>query len=61
MLIWTSQVIYAINPAGNQDFGSKNGGLDRWVFAETGCTIHDAVLGSAGALISQTCTGLRLQ
>jgi hypothetical protein len=31
------------------------GGLDRWVFGHVGCTIHDAVLGSAGALISQTC------
>lgn len=56
VMIWTPQVIYAIDPSGNQDVGNKSGGLDRWVFAEQGCTIGDAVLGSGGALISQTCT-----
>jgi hypothetical protein len=57
VMIWTPKVIYAIDPSGNQDRGGKSGGLDRWVFAEPGCTIEDAVLGSAGALISQTCAG----
>lgn len=56
VLIWTARVIYAIDPSGNQDTGGKSGGLDRWVFAEQGCTIKDVVLGSSGALISQTCT-----
>ena len=56
VMIWTSKVIYAIDPSGDQDHGGKSGGLDRWVFADKGCTIRDAVLGSAGALISQTCT-----
>ena len=46
-LVVTKDVIYAIDPGG---------GLDRWVFAEKGCTINGAVLGSSGALISQTCT-----
>lgn len=55
VLIWTSQVAYAIDPSGNQDFGLKSGGLDRWLFAEQGCTINNIVLGSSGALISQTC------
>lgn len=55
VLIWTAQVIYAIDPSGNQDFGSKNGGLDHWVFGEQGCTINGVALGSSGALISQTC------
>jgi hypothetical protein len=31
-------------------------GYDLWLFAEQGCTIHRAVLGTAGALISQTCS-----
>ena len=43
----TKDVIYAVDPGG---------GLDRWVFAEKGCTINGAVLGSSGALISQTCS-----
>jgi hypothetical protein len=46
VLITSPQVVYAIDP---------NGGLDRWTFAHPGCTIHSAVLGSQGALISQTC------
>lgn len=57
VMIWTQQVIYTIDPSGNQDFGGKSGGLDRWVFAEQGCTIGHVVLGSTGALISQTCHG----
>jgi hypothetical protein len=30
-------------------------GVDFWTFHHVGCTINSAVLGSAGALISQTC------
>jgi len=30
-------------------------GYDAWLFAEAGCTVQRAVLGSSGALISQTC------
>jgi hypothetical protein len=47
--------IYSIAPGGDADHG--NGGLDYWTFHHTGCTIDGAVLGTAGALISQTCTG----
>jgi hypothetical protein len=46
VLIYSPHVIYAIDPAG---------GLDRWVFGHDGCTIRNVVLGSQGALISQTC------
>ena len=52
-MVWTPQVIYALSPDGTANDG--NGGLDRWVFAQEGCTINSAVLGSSGALISQTC------
>lgn len=52
-MVWTPQVIYALSPDGTANDG--NGGLDRWVFAQDGCTINSAVLGSSGALISQTC------
>jgi len=52
-MVTTPQVIYAISPDGTA--GDGNGGLDRWVFSEPGCTINSAVLGSAGALISQNC------
>ena len=45
--------IYSISPSGDADHGS--GGLDHWVFHHPGCTINGAVLGDAGALISQTC------
>lgn len=45
--------IYALSPAGSADAG--NGGLDYWRFSQPGCIITGAVLGSAGALISQTC------
>lgn len=47
VLIGTPQVIYAIDP------GS---GIDRWTWYHYGCTVHHVVLGSAGALISQTCS-----
>lgn len=46
IMLTTPSVIYAFDP------GS---GLDRWTFSQKGCTIHDAALGSVGALISQTC------
>jgi hypothetical protein len=52
-MVTTPQVIYAISPDGTS--GTGNGGLDRWVFSQPGCTINSAVLGSAGALISQNC------
>jgi hypothetical protein len=42
----TPQVIYAID---------LNSGYNDWLFAEQGCTIASSVLGSSGALISQTC------
>jgi hypothetical protein len=45
VLMSTRSVIYAIDPVS---------GIDRWVFAQ-GCRINGAVLGSQGALISQTC------
>lgn len=47
VVISTAQVIYAIDP------GS---GIDRWTWYHYGCTVHHVVLGSAGALISQTCS-----
>jgi len=46
VMLTTPKVIYAFDPSG---------GLNRWDFAQTGCSINSAVLGSAGALISQTC------
>jgi hypothetical protein len=46
VLIYSSSIIYAIDPVG---------GLDRWLFDHAGCTIHSAILGAQGALISQTC------
>ncbi|HZY75847.1 MAG TPA: PQQ-binding-like beta-propeller repeat protein [Jatrophihabitantaceae bacterium] len=52
-MVTTPQVIYAISPDGTS--GDGNGGLDRWVFSQPGCTINSAVLGSAGALVSQNC------
>jgi hypothetical protein len=33
----------------------NDGGLDWWTFYHPGCTINSAILGAAGALISQTC------
>lgn len=47
--------IYALSIGGTADDG--NGGLDYWTFHHPGCTINGAVLGSAGALINQTCHG----
>jgi outer membrane protein assembly factor BamB len=47
--------IYAVSIGGTADQG--NGGLDYWTFHHVGCTINGAVLGTAGALISQTCHG----
>jgi hypothetical protein len=45
VMISTPSVIYAVDPTS---------GIDRWIFAQ-GCRINGAVLGSQGALISQTC------
>jgi PQQ-like domain len=42
----TPSVIYAFDPIS---------GIDRFVFGQQHCTIHSAVQGSAGVLISQTC------
>lgn len=47
--------IYSLSVAGTADDG--NGGLDYWTFHHVGCTINGAVLGTGGALISQTCRG----
>ncbi|MEO6887318.1 MAG: PQQ-binding-like beta-propeller repeat protein [Jatrophihabitantaceae bacterium] len=47
LMMTTPTVIYAVDPSS---------GLDRWVFGQRGCTINSAVLGTAGALISQNCT-----
>jgi outer membrane protein assembly factor BamB len=47
VVISTAQVIYAIDPSS---------GIDRWTWYHYGCTLHHVVLGSSGALISQTCT-----
>ena len=46
VMITTPSVIYTLDPAG---------GLDRWVYRPQNCTIQSAVIGTDGALISQTC------
>ncbi|MDT4910304.1 MAG: hypothetical protein QOI69_3545 [Pseudonocardiales bacterium] len=46
IMVTTPSVIYALDPAG---------GLDRWVYHPKNCTIQGAVIGTDGALISQTC------
>ncbi|MEO8889859.1 MAG: PQQ-binding-like beta-propeller repeat protein [Jatrophihabitantaceae bacterium] len=46
LMMTTPHAIYAIEPVS---------GYNRWVFAQPDCTISGAALGSAGALISQTC------
>ena len=46
VMLTTPGVIYAIDPSS---------GLDRWVYHPIGCAIHGAVIGTQGALISQTC------
>jgi outer membrane protein assembly factor BamB len=46
VMITSRTTIYAIDPVT---------GLDRWTYYRYGCTITGAVLGSAGALIGQTC------
>jgi hypothetical protein len=43
----SAHAIYAISPTSGEDW---------WVFNEQGCTVHSAVIGSTGALISQTCS-----
>ena len=47
VMVTTPSVIYAIDP------GS---GYNRWIYSRYGCSIRGAVLGTAGALISQNCT-----
>lgn len=47
LLVTSPSVIYAI---------AVTDGQDRWTYTRQGCTIASAVLGSAGALISQNCT-----
>lgn len=46
ILFTTPSVVYGIDP---------NSGIDRWVFSQKDCTVRSAVLGSSGALISQSC------
>jgi hypothetical protein len=46
VMITTPSVIYTLDPTG---------GLDRWVYHPKNCTIQGAVIGTDGALISQTC------
>ncbi|MDP9094149.1 MAG: hypothetical protein M3N95_14760 [Actinomycetota bacterium] len=46
IMLTTPSVIYAFDPSG---------GLDRWTYAPHNCSINGAALGTAGALISQTC------
>jgi hypothetical protein len=47
VVISTHLVIYAIDPSS---------GIDRWTWYHYGCTVHRVVLGTSGALISQTCS-----
>jgi hypothetical protein len=47
LMVTTPEVIYAIDPGT---------GYDRWQYYADGCGIRSAVVGSAGALISQVCT-----
>jgi hypothetical protein len=46
-MVTSPTVIYAIDPVS---------GLDRWTYDRAGCRIGEAVLGTAGALVSQNCT-----
>jgi hypothetical protein len=46
-MITSPSVIYALDPVS---------GLNRWTYSRVGCRIGTAVLGSAGALVSQICT-----
>ena len=46
-MVTARSVIYAINPVD---------GWGGWTYSRFGCRINSAVLGTAGALISQTCT-----
>lgn len=46
-MVTSGTTIYAIDPVT---------GLDRWTYYRYGCHIQRAVLGSAGALVSQTCS-----
>jgi outer membrane protein assembly factor BamB len=46
LMMTTPSAIYAVDPTS---------GLDRWTYTRFGCRIERAVLGTAGALISQNC------
>lgn len=46
VLVVSEKVIYDLDPTN---------GYDRWVYSPDGCTVHRAVMGSSGVLISQTC------
>jgi hypothetical protein len=48
-MVTSDTTIYAIDPVT---------GLDRWTYYRYGCRIAGAVIGSAGALISQNCSNL---
>ena len=56
LMITTSTVIYAITVG--KHLGGANG-EDRFEYSHFGCHINSAALGSAGALISQTCADPR--
>jgi hypothetical protein len=49
LLIASHSVIYALDPVT---------GLNRWTYYRFGCRVEQVALGSAGALISQTCSEL---
>jgi PQQ-like domain len=46
VLVVSQKVIYDLDPTN---------GYDRWVYSPDGCTVHRAVMGTSGVLISQTC------
>lgn len=56
LMITSPSVIYAIDVQGDADV---QGGVDAWTYSRYGCRIEHAVLGAAGALISQNCTSVR--
>jgi outer membrane protein assembly factor BamB len=47
LMVTSHAVIYALDPVT---------GYNRWTYTRVGCRINEAVLGSAGALISQNCS-----
>lgn len=50
VVVSTSSFVYVIDPSS---------GINRWTYGRYGCAIGRVTLGSAGALISQTCTNPR--